>query len=61
MKILFVLIALMSALFLSGCAEQPLISDEEYNAMRGPAPYSPDFSSVLPQPNARSSQSSGHY
>lgn len=51
MKILFVLIASMSALFLSGCVDRPLISDEEYNATRGPAPYSPDYTGILPQPS----------
>ena len=50
MKILIVLFASMVALLLGGCAEQPLMSDEEYNATHGPAPNSPDFSGVLPQP-----------
>jgi hypothetical protein len=50
MKILFLLIVSVFALLLGGCAEQPLMSDEEYNARKGPAPFSPDFSaSVLPQ------------
>jgi len=46
MKILFVLSVSMFALFLGSCADQPLMSDEEYNARRGPAPNSPDFSGV---------------
>jgi hypothetical protein len=49
MKILFVLFVSAFAILLSGCAEQPLMTDEEYNAIRGPAPYSPDYSGVLPQ------------
>jgi hypothetical protein len=53
MKILFLLIFSVFALLLGGCAEQPLMSDEEYNARRGPAPFSPDFSGVLPQANTR--------
>jgi hypothetical protein len=53
MKILFLLIVSVFALLLGGCAEQPLMSDEEYNARRGPAPFSPDFSGVLPQSNTR--------
>jgi hypothetical protein len=53
MKILFVLFLAMFALLLGGCAEQPLMTDEEYVKSRQPAPYSPDFSSVLPQPNTR--------
>jgi hypothetical protein len=46
MKVLFVLSVSMFALLLASCAEQPLISDEEYNARHGPAPNSPDFSGV---------------
>jgi hypothetical protein len=42
MKIVIVLIALVMGLFLGGCAEQPLLSDEDYNAIHGPAPNSPD-------------------
>ncbi len=53
MKILFLLIVSAFGLLLGGCAEQPLISDEEYNARHGPAPNAPDFSGVLPQPNSR--------
>jgi hypothetical protein len=56
MKILFLLIASLSALFLSGCAEQPLMSDEDYYNLRGPAPYSPDPTSVLPQPSQQTSR-----
>jgi hypothetical protein len=51
MKVPFFLIATVFALLLGGCAEQPLISDEEYNATHGPAPHAPDFSAVLPQPS----------
>jgi hypothetical protein len=50
MKILFVLSLAMFALLLGGCAEQPLMTDEEYKQSRGPAAFSPDYSSVLPQP-----------
>jgi hypothetical protein len=46
MKILFVLFVSVFALLLGSCAEQ-------YKANRGPAPYSPDFSGVLPQPSNR--------
>ena len=42
MKIVIVLIVLVMGLVLGGCAEQPLLSDEEYNAIHGPAPNSPD-------------------
>jgi hypothetical protein len=54
MKILPVLLVPVFAFLLGGCVEGPLISDEEYNAMRGPAPHSPDYSSaVLPQNTTR--------
>jgi len=48
MKILFMLVS-VTALFLTGCVEQPLISDEEYNRYKGPAPYSPDPTSHINQ------------
>jgi outer membrane lipoprotein SlyB len=50
MKLLLVLSVSVFALCLGGCAEQPLISDEAYNATHGPGAHSPDYSSVLPQP-----------
>jgi hypothetical protein len=52
MKILFALLLLGFVILLSGCAEQPLMTDEEYKANKGPAPYSPDYSSVLPRPSS---------
>jgi hypothetical protein len=42
MKIVIVLIASVMGLLLGGCAEQPLLSDEEYYAIHGPAANSPD-------------------
>jgi hypothetical protein len=53
MKILFVIFVSVFALLLGGCAEQPLMSDEEYNARHGPAPYSPDPMENIPQPSNR--------
>jgi hypothetical protein len=53
MKILFVLFVSVFAFFLGGCAEQPLMSDEEYNAHHGPAPYSPDPMAHIQQPSNR--------
>jgi hypothetical protein len=53
MKILFVLFVSVFALLLGSCAEQPLMSDEEYYATHGPAPNSPDYSNVLPQVSNR--------
>ena len=49
MKIPFVLILLGCAFFLGACADQPLVSDEEYNARHGPAANSPDPTSHLSQ------------
>ena len=53
MKTFFLLIVSVFGLLFGGCAEQPLMSDEEYYARKGPAPHSPDFSGVLPQQNTR--------
>jgi hypothetical protein len=53
MKILFVIFVSVFGLLLGGCAEQPLVSDEEYYATHGPAPRSPDYSNVLPQSGTR--------
>ena len=56
MKALFLLFVSVTALILGGCNEQPLISDEDYNKYKGPAPFSPDPSSHLPV-----QQNAGHY
>jgi outer membrane lipoprotein SlyB len=49
MKLAFVLASICCALLLGGCADQSLMTDEEYAASKGPAPHSPDYSSVLPR------------
>ena len=49
MKIVFALLASIAGLLLGSCVEQPLISDEEYNATHGPAPNSPDPVRFIPQ------------
>jgi hypothetical protein len=54
MKILFVLFVSVFALLLGGCNELPLMSDEEYNARKGPAPFSPDPTANLPRQVNRS-------
>jgi hypothetical protein len=51
MKILFLLFVSVTALSLGGCVDPPLMSDEEYQARRGPAPYSPDPTSHILQNN----------
>lgn len=55
MKTVVALFVLLVAFLLGSCAEAPLMSDEEYNARRGPAPNQPDYSANLPAPNTRSS------
>jgi PBP1b-binding outer membrane lipoprotein LpoB len=43
MKIHFLLVASILALFVSGCANDSMMTDEEYDAAHsGPAPGSPD-------------------
>jgi hypothetical protein len=54
MKILFVMVASVFGLCLGGCADPPLVSDEDYKAAHGPAAYSPDPTNVIPaQPDPR--------
>ncbi|MFN2621278.1 MAG: hypothetical protein ABR611_00380 [Chthoniobacterales bacterium] len=51
MKFAFFLVALCGAFLLTSCADNSLLTDEEYRQMKGPAPFSPDFSGVLPDPS----------
>jgi hypothetical protein len=60
MKILIVLIASVTGLLLGGCAEQPLVSDEDYNAFHGPAPNSPDPVAHVQPTSQFSGAGSGH-
>ena len=47
---LFVTLALVcGALLLGGCADQSLMTEEEYARSRGPAPHSPDPTMHIPQ------------
>jgi hypothetical protein len=51
MKIHFLLIASVLALLVGGCANDSMITDEEYDAAHsGPAPGSPDPMSHIPAP-----------
>lgn len=59
MKIFLLLIASVFALALGGCAEQSLLTDEEYRAVKGPAPNSPDPMGYVPQSQATSSRPPG--
>jgi hypothetical protein len=54
MKVALFLASIACALLLGGCADQSLMTDEDYVKSRGPAPYSPDFSGVLPGANTSS-------
>jgi hypothetical protein len=49
MKIAIILASICCVVLLGGCADQSLMTDEEYVKSKGPAPHSPDFSGVLPQ------------
>jgi hypothetical protein len=48
MKSILILAVACAALLFGGCADQSLMTDEEYANSRGPAPYSPDPTSHLP-------------
>jgi hypothetical protein len=51
MRIAIIAASIACVFLLNGCADQSLISDEDYHKMKGPAPFSPDFTSVLPDPS----------
>lgn len=48
MKIVLLLASICSLFLLAGCADNSLMTDEEYKATKGPGPFSPDYSTVLP-------------
>ncbi|HKP03736.1 MAG TPA: hypothetical protein VJU77_10315 [Chthoniobacterales bacterium] len=49
MKFALILASICCALLLGGCADNSLMTDEEYAAARGPAPHQPDPTYHLPQ------------
>lgn len=49
MKSLLTLALVCAAFLLGGCADNSLMTDEEYNRVKGPAPYSPDPTGHMPQ------------
>jgi PBP1b-binding outer membrane lipoprotein LpoB len=51
MKLTIILAAVCCALLLGGCANQSLLTDEEYYKTKGPAANSPDPMSHIPNPN----------
>jgi hypothetical protein len=50
MKLILTLALVCGSLLLGGCADQSLMTDEEYANSRRPAPNSPDPTNYIPQP-----------
>lgn len=46
MKLVLLLAFISSALFLAGCGDTSLQTDEDYRASKRPAPFSPDYSNT---------------
>jgi hypothetical protein len=55
MKMILTLAFACTALFLAGCGDQSLLTDEEYNQMKGPAAYPSDPTRHIPQSDAQRS------
>ncbi|MFZ1218921.1 MAG: hypothetical protein WAO00_06475 [Chthoniobacterales bacterium] len=55
MKLALILASICCTLLFGGCADNTLMTDEEYAASHGPAPHQPDPSYHLPQPSQRPS------
>ena len=49
MKIFLLLLVSLVGLALGGCASRTLLTDEEYKAVAGPAPNSPDPTGYIPE------------
>ena len=61
MKMILTLALACSALLIGGCADQSLVSDEEYEKMKGPAPYASDPTRHMPQSAAQRSVMGNRY
>jgi hypothetical protein len=61
MKMILTLAFVCGALLVGGCADQSLASDEEYEAMKGPAPYSSDPARHRPQTPVQRNVMGGGY
>jgi hypothetical protein len=48
MKKICLLFGLCGVLLFTGCAGQSLLTDEEYDSVKGPAPHSPDPTAHIP-------------
>jgi hypothetical protein len=53
MKFVILFLSICWALVLGGCADRSLMTDEEYEANKRPAPNSPDPMGYIPQPSNR--------
>jgi len=60
MKFPMILILIVTAGLLAGCADQSLLTDEEYKQMRGPAPFSPDPMANIPESAGTASRPPGY-
>ena len=47
MKFAIILALICCALLLGGCADNSLVTDEEYNNSKGPAPHAPDYAAQI--------------
>jgi hypothetical protein len=59
MKIILTLAFACGALFVGGCSDNSLVTDEEYEAMKGPAAYPSDPTRHIPQSAAQRSVMGG--
>jgi hypothetical protein len=48
MKFAIILAFICGVLLLGGCADNSLVTDEEYREYKRPAAFSPDYSKTLP-------------
>jgi len=53
MKFAIILASVCCALLLGGCADQSLMTDEDYARYKAPAPFSPDPMQHIPVPSDR--------
>jgi hypothetical protein len=61
MKMILTLAFVCGALLVGGCSDQSLVTDEEYESMKGPAPYPSDPGRHMPQTAAQRSVMGSRY
>jgi hypothetical protein len=59
MKFPLILILMVAAMLLASCADQSLLSDEDYARTKGPAPFSPDPMANIPETATTSNRPAG--